>query len=164
VIEGGADDQPLQAAARRGRPFSALLTVAALFLLFASLVAAVVGAVAGLFGLLRVLSHAPDPPEGIYLPASLGPFLLGVAAIAVAFALAQIVAALGILGRRGWGRILGFASAAVGIALTLPAVLERAAGGERGGLPFDLSLILLAGYAFTMVTLALGGEQFRRHA
>ena len=80
----------------RRRSFPALVIVAALFLWSPRLVAVIVGAGAGLIGLLAVLGDTPDPSEGIYLPASVGPFLLGVGGHrGGARCLAPILAAMG---------------------------------------------------------------------
>jgi len=87
-------------------------------------------------------------------------FVVLVFAIVFVLGLVHVVAAIGVLMHKGWGRLLGVVMATLGVlfgALTLAPALTV---GEPGSLVF--ALLLVAGYGLVLLGLITGGSHFRR--
>ena len=153
---------PVAAAIGPSRPGS--ITAAAVILI-------IFGVVITLFGLGFMLVGAlfpsiQDSPELAgqlgSLPATFGTFVLVVGAIATAWGVVQIVAAIFVLSRRTWARIAAMIVAILGALIGLASILP----GESGLTPVGatLSLLIVAGHAFAIWALASQGRWFNAPA
>lgn len=90
--------------------------------------------------------------------------VIGIGAVIAIYGGLEVVGALGVFARRGWGRALGIATSTLGVLFGLLAVLgatgARAADRGQGGIV--VALVLLAAYGFILLALALGGHAFQR--
>jgi hypothetical protein len=80
----------------------------------------------------------------------------------VFWGLLEVIASIGMFIHRGWGRVLGLIVAVVGALFTgLGLVASLGAADQTAG-GIGVSLVLFAGYAFTVLALVVGAEHFRR--
>ncbi len=143
-------------------PSTPLVVVAGIFLLVAGILTFGIGAIFGLLG--GLIAVAGSSGEGFELLGPLGGVVAGLAFLVVFWGLLEVVAAIGMLIHRGWGRALGLIVGVAGALFAGLAVLANvtAPDAEAGGIGF--SLLLLAGYGLTVLALVTGGEHFRRRA
>ena len=138
------------------------MVLAGIFLLVAGILTFGLGAIVGVLG--GLIAVAGSSGEGFELLGPLGGAVAGLAFLVVFWGLLEVVAAVGMLVHRGWGRALGLVVGVVGALFAGLAVLANvtAPSAEGGGIGF--SFLLLAGYGLTVLALVAGGEHFRRRA
>jgi hypothetical protein len=144
---------------------SGLVIIAALFLLVVGVLTAIGGAILFLGGSVLGQFGTADTGTGVF--GALGGFIAGVAVVVIVWALLEILGALGMLFRRGWGRALGFIVGIIGAIFTGLALLASLGSlgntdGTSAGTAVAIVLVVFLGYAVTVFALVRGGGHFRR--
>jgi hypothetical protein len=153
---------PPSADAHPARSTSLLVVAAAIFLLVLGILTFGMGALLLLGALLAAGAGSVEGVPGD-VAASLGGFVAGFALLVLAWAVLEIVASIGMLGHRRWGRLLGLAIGGLGLAFAGLSLLTAVGAGDAGDGPsIGFNLILVAGYGLTVLALATAGEHFRR--
>lgn len=149
---------PDATAAPGGRPATSLLVVgSAIFLLVAGGLVSLVGAMFGVLGGL-VAGVATEAPGWVGAAAG-GAVVFGL--LVTGWGILQLVAGAAMLAHRPWGRRLGLGVGVVGLAFTGLSLANGLAAGVADS-SLGLSLVLVAGYGFTVLALATQREHFGR--
>ena len=149
---------PAATVAPGSRPATSLVVVgAAIFLLVAGGLVSLIGAMFGVLGGL-VAGVAAEAPEWVGAAAG-GVVVIGL--LVTVWGILQLVAGAAMLAHRPWGRRLGLGVGVAGLAFTGLSLANGLAAGVADS-SLGLSLVLVAGYGFTVLALAAGGEHFRR--
>jgi hypothetical protein len=144
----------------RRQSTSLLVVLAALFLLVAGLLSLLTGALFGVLGgLVAGLETVDGDGTGLVGAAGGAVVLYGVAVMA--WGILELLAASGMLVHRGWSRVLGLAVGVIGLAFTGLSLVTALASGEPLA-SMGLNLVLVAGYALTVLALVTGREHFPR--
>jgi len=152
---------PPSADANPARSTSLLVVAAAVFLLILGILTFGMGTLLLLAALLAGAGSVEGVPGDV--AASLGGFVAGFALLVIAWAVLEIVASIGMLGHRRWGRLLGLAIGGLGLAFAgLSLVTALGAGDAGGGPSVGFNAALVAGYGLTVLALATGEAHFRR--
>jgi hypothetical protein len=93
--------------------------------------------------------------------------IVGVGVAVALYGGIEVIGAVGIFARRGWGRAIGIITAIIGVLFGLLGVAGAAVGARTD--PDTASgvvaiLAVLVGYGYAFIALALGGHAFRRTA
>ena len=168
--------QPTQAPAPQGwttpataeapRSSAPSVTLAGVILLLLGLLTLLIGLVVLLAGsVIHQLGPAFDQAGVGGIQDAVGSIVAVVGAVVAIFGALEVIAAIGVFGRRGWGRALGMVTAALGVIFWLVALLgalgARAMTDQAGG-SLVVVLVFLVAYGFSLLALALGGHAFRR--
>jgi hypothetical protein len=158
--DAGAESAP-RADARPAGSTSLLIVVAAIFLLVLGILTFGMGT---LLLLAALLVSGAGGAEGIAgdVAASLGGLVVIFALLVLLWAVLEMVAAIGMLGHRRWGRLIGLAIGGLGLAFGGLSLLSALGAGGADGPSIGFNLALVAGYGLTVLALATAGEHFRR--
>ena len=82
--------------------------------------------------------------------------------VLMVFGLVELLAAIGILAHKGWGRGIGILVALVGLLVMIGGISFAIALAPGASVPLIGTIAVLIGYAFILVALFAGGSHFRR--
>ncbi|MFH1475724.1 MAG: hypothetical protein ABIG85_07675 [Chloroflexota bacterium] len=143
----------------RRQPTSVLVVVAAVFLLVAGSLSLATGAIFGVVGgLVAGLEDVSGAGTGLF--GATGGAVVAYGVAVVTWGILEIFAAAAMIAHRGWGRVLGLAVGAIGLAFTGLSLAGALGGGEPLA-STGIDLVLVAGYGLTVLALATGGGHFR---
>ncbi len=83
-------------------------------------------------------------------------------AIVVVVGILQLLSGAGIFAHKGWARALGLLLALFGLLVSLFGVSMALALARGTSIPVIIAIVLLVGYAFTVLALIAGGGHFKR--
>jgi hypothetical protein len=139
-----------------------LVVLGAIFLLLIGILTFGLGSILMLGGALIAGLSTTSDVEGLPIVGAFAGLVTGLAFLIVFWGLLEVIASIGMFIHRGWGRVLGLIVAVVGALFTgLGLVASLGAADQTAG-GIGVSLVLFAGYAFTVLALVVGAEHFRR--
>lgn len=102
-----------------------------------------------------------DPQSAAAISGAFGSIIAGASVFVLVFGILQLVAGIGIFGRRSWARWLGIVMAAITFVFLLLGLLGSLGGGaDPTGVV--ITIVILAAYGFCVYALGRGGRYFVR--
>ena len=162
-VQGWTDPGP--AVAPRSSAPSVML--AGVILLLFGLLTLAIGLVVLFTGsIIHQLGPAFDQAGVPRIEDAVASIVLVIGALVAIYGALELLAAIGIFARRGWGRALGIVTAALGALFWLVALMgamaARTVTDQAGGSGLIVALAFLVAYLFSLLALALGGHAFGR--